>query len=186
MSLRSLNVIRLSLQSSSPQQEIRVLADLPRGGHPDEGAKGHPEFKERIPGHEALKEGLGFSAMRGLMGHGYDANTEMREAVGIPETGQADRYLEEELGACPVLRRVLAHHKSAASCPIPQRHQRSFPTPPQKLTYVPIIAGSAINCDALASMIQDPPRQGLDGKSSYAIHRDAGGGNGDEMPEMWN
>lgn len=69
----------------------------------------HPEFKERIPGYEkALKEGLGFSAMRGLMGQGYDANTEMREAVGILEMGQVDRYLEEEPRACPELRRMLA------------------------------------------------------------------------------
>jgi len=69
----------------------------------------HPELKERIPGYEkALKEGLGFSARRGLMGHGYDANTEMREAVGILEMGQVGGYLEEEPGACPELRKVLA------------------------------------------------------------------------------
>jgi len=69
----------------------------------------HPEFKESIPGYEtALKEGLGFSAMMGLMGHGYDARTEMREAVGILETGQVGRYLEDDPEACPGLAKLLA------------------------------------------------------------------------------
>lgn len=69
----------------------------------------HPELKERIPGYEkAIKEGLEFSTMRELMGHGYDARAEMIDAVTILAMGQVDRYLEDEPAVCPGLAKLLA------------------------------------------------------------------------------
>jgi len=71
--------------------------------------RGCPGLEESIPGYEkALRGGLAFSALRGLMGHGCDARAEMMDAVTILEMGQVDRYLDEKPDACPGLAKLLA------------------------------------------------------------------------------
>jgi len=71
--------------------------------------RGCPGLEERIPGYEkALRGGLAFSALRGLMGHGCGAHPEMMDAVTILETGQVHRYLDEKPDACPGLTKLLA------------------------------------------------------------------------------